>query len=60
MDLACSVFGVMRFADHPAGLVEVRRVLAPGASARMVVSAPPERLAHPRVREEAVRDAFPT
>src|SRR5262249_29599348 len=40
-DLACSVFGVMLFADHRAGLAEMRRVLVPGGSARLVVWAPP-------------------
>ena len=59
-DLACSVFGVMLFADHRAGLAEMRRVLVPGGSARLVVWASLERLAHTRIWEEAVRDAFPT
>jgi ubiquinone/menaquinone biosynthesis C-methylase UbiE len=40
-DLACSVFGVMLIADHRAGLTEMRRVLVPGGSARLVVWAPP-------------------
>jgi hypothetical protein len=60
VDLAGSVFGVMLFADHRAGLVEMRRVLVPGGSARPAAWAPPERLAHLRIQEEAVRDAFPT
>ncbi len=50
---------LMLFADHRAGPVEMRRVLVPGGSARLVVRAPPERLAHLRIREQAVRDAFP-
>lgn len=59
-DVACSVFGVMLFADHRAGLAEMWRVLVPGGSARLVVWAARERLAHLRIWEEAVRDAFPT
>lgn len=59
-DVACSVFGVMLFADHRAGLAEMRRVLVPGRSARLVVWAAPERLAHLRIWEEAVRDVFPS
>ena len=60
MDLAGSVFGVTLFADHRAGPVEMRRLLVPVGSARLAVWAPPERLAHLRIRGEAVRDAFPT
>ena len=59
-DLACSAFGVMLFADHRAGLAEMRRVLVSGGSARVVVWASPDRLAHVRLWEEAVRDVFPS
>ncbi len=58
-DLACSVFGVMLFPDHRAGLAEIRRVLAPGGSIGLVVWGPPDRLAHLKILEDAVRDAFP-
>jgi hypothetical protein len=58
VDLAGSVFGVLHFADHRAAQVEMGGVLVPGGSARLVVRPPPERLAHPRIREEAVQEAL--
>lgn len=58
-DLACSVFGIMLFPDHRAGLSEMHRVLAPGGSAAMVTWAKPDRLGHLKAWWDAVRDAYP-
>lgn len=57
--LAGSVFGVMLFPDHRAGLAEIRRVLAPGGSAAVVVWSEPDRMGHLKVWWDAIRDAFP-
>ena len=58
-DIACSVFGVMLFPDYRAGLGEMRRVLVPGGSIRVVVWSTPDRLAHLTIWEDALKDAFP-
>jgi ubiquinone/menaquinone biosynthesis C-methylase UbiE len=58
-DLACSVFGVMLFLDHRAGLSEIRRVLVPGGSAAVVAWSDPDRIAHLKIWWDAIRDAFP-
>lgn len=58
-DLACSVFGVILFPDHRAGLAEMRRVLRPGGAAGVVAWAHPDRMAHLAVWRRAIQDEFP-
>ncbi len=58
-DLVCSVFGVMLFPDHRAGLAEMRRVLAPGGSAAVVAWSQPDRMSHVKIWNDAIRDLFP-
>lgn len=58
-DLACSVFGVMFFPDHRAGLSELRRALAPGGKAAVVVWSTPDRMGHLSVWRDVFRDDFP-
>ena len=58
-DVACSAFGVFLFPDHRAGLAEMRRVIVPGGSVRLMVWSRPERLAHLKIWEDALQDAYP-
>jgi SAM-dependent methyltransferase len=58
-DLACSVFGIMLFPDHRAGLSEMHRVLALGGSASLVSWAGLDRLSHLMAWSDAIRDAYP-
>ncbi|OJW22849.1 MAG: hypothetical protein BGO49_12740 [Planctomycetales bacterium 71-10] len=58
-DLVCSAFGVMFFPDHRAGLSELKRVLAPGGKAAVVVWSHPDRMGHLSDWRELFRDDFP-
>ena len=58
-DAACSVFGVMLFPDHHAGLTEMHRVLRPGGLAGVTVWADPARLGHMAAWDRAFRTAYP-
>jgi len=52
-DAACSVFGIMFFPDHRAGLAELLRVLKPGGRLGITVWASPSRMGHLGVWEQA-------
>ncbi|WP_406700005.1 methyltransferase domain-containing protein [Singulisphaera sp. Ch08] len=52
-DAACSVFGIMFFPDHRAGLSELLRVLKPGGRVGIAVWASPSRMGHLGVWEQA-------
>lgn len=58
-DLVCSAFGVMFFPDHRAGLSELKRVLAPGGKAAVVVWSHPDRMGHLSAWRVLFRDDFP-
>ncbi len=58
-DAACSVFGVMFFPDHRAGLAELRRVLKPGGRVGVAVWQSPSRMEHLAVWERAARTLCP-
>lgn len=58
-DLVCSAFGIMFFPDHRSGLSELRRVLAPGGRAAVVVWSHPDRMGHLSAWRELFRDDFP-
>jgi SAM-dependent methyltransferase len=58
-DLACSVFGVILFLDHRAGLSEIHRVLAPGGSAAVVSWSGPDCVGHLKLWWDAIRDTYP-
>lgn len=58
-DAACSVFGIMFFPDHRAGLAELLRVLKPGGRVGVAVWASPSRMGHLAVWERAIRSVFP-
>ncbi len=58
-DAACSVFGVMFFPDHRAGLTELRRVLKPGGRVAVAVWQSPSRMGHLAVWEWAIRSVYP-
>ena len=58
-DAACSVFGVMFFPAHRAGLAELHRVLKPGGRVGVTVWAHPSRMAHLAVWDRAIRAENP-
>lgn len=54
-DAACSVFGIMFFPDHRAGLNELLRVLKPGGRVGLAVWESPSRMEHLAIWERAVQ-----
>ncbi len=58
-DAVCSVFGVMFFPDHRAGLTELWRVLKPGGRVGVAVWQSPSRMGHLAVWERAICSVYP-
>lgn len=58
-DAACSVFGIMFFPDHHAGLAELLRVLKPGGRAGIAVWQNPSQMEHLAVWGRAARSVYP-
>lgn len=54
-DAACSVFGIMFFPDHRAGLAELLRVLKPGGRVGVAVWQNPSRMEHLAIWERVAR-----
>lgn len=54
-DAACSVFGIMFFPDHVAGLAELRRVLKPGGRVGVAVWQNPLQMDHLAIWERVAR-----